>query len=258
MRDSHTARNRSTIFTGHRESAVSPPRVLATRSQSGNNRFGRALNFSLRGLAAMAIGGLLVLSACTPAPPGTGVATPPGSTSSTPGATTPGTSTAAPTTVPAYKPATAKGPAQNVPVPVLPAKAKEFSKEGLIAFAEYWYSTLGYVYETGNSAPMMAVTEPDCKTCAFINEPLGAWYDEGGWIVGGLMTVYSSTSTFSESSSGSYQVNLMVQQSQVSSYASDASLNSKRDPSVAQGDIFVATYANGQWTARTAEPLEGG
>src|SRR6185312_1169890 len=60
-----------------------------------------------------------------------------------------------PTTVAAavYKPATADGPAENVPVPVLPGAATEFTREGLIAFTNYWYSTLGYAYETGLTAP---------------------------------------------------------------------------------------------------------
>jgi hypothetical protein len=38
-----------------------------------------------------------------------------------------------------YKPADAKGRAQNVPVPVKPALADKNTKEGLEAFTKYWY-----------------------------------------------------------------------------------------------------------------------
>ena len=53
-----------------------------------------------------------------------------------------------PTPTAAYKPADAAGPAQNVPVPVLPEVAKTETKEGLEAFARYWFELLSYGYET--------------------------------------------------------------------------------------------------------------
>ncbi|POH73359.1 hypothetical protein CVS27_10615 [Arthrobacter glacialis] len=155
----------------------------------------------------------------------------------------------------AYQPATAEGPAQNVPVPMLPEKAKEFSKEGLIAFAEYWYETLGYVYETGDSAPMMAVTEAGCKTCAFINEPVGELYKTGGWVVGGKMTVHEATSTFQELPDGTYQAVLMIQQTKVSAYSVDKSLTTEHPQHKARANIVVARYLDDQWRAQTAEAL---
>ena len=50
--------------------------------------------------------------------------------------------TATPTPTPVYKPADAKGRAQNVPVPVKPALADKNSKEGVEAFTKYWFSLL--------------------------------------------------------------------------------------------------------------------
>lgn len=255
MRDSHTVRNSSTICTGRGESTSSTPGLFAATRQSGKQRLRRTQGFSRHGLAAMALSGLLILSACTPAPPGTGVATPPGSTSSTTGATTPEPATAAPTTVPAYKPATAKGPAQNVPVPVLPAKAKEFSKEGLIAFAEYWYQTLGYAYETGRVAPMQSVSDPTCPSCARVKTSVEQRYGNGGWLVGGLMVVHESRSTFNQMSDGTYQAVLTIQQGQVSSFNADGSLDSDSGPTIARPDIVIAKYDGGRWTAIKAEHL---
>ena len=208
--------------------------------------------------ATIFVAALLILTGCstTPTPPettstGTNTPTSPGTAASAP-------ATATPSSVAVYQPATANGPAQNVPVPVLPEKAKEFSKEGLLAFAEHWYATLGYLYETGDPGAMMAITDADCKTCSFINEPIGSWYEGGGWIVGGTMVVHSTETSFTATPTGTYQVILVVQQAQVSSYSSDAQLNSARDPSVSQADIFVATFSDGRWIAQTAEPLKKG
>lgn len=205
------------------------------------------------------LAGVLLLPACTtdtmPTSP------PKSASSSTETGINPETSppsTAAPETAAAYQAATASGPAQNVPVPTLPAKAKEFSKDGLLAFAEYWYSTLGYIYETGDPRPMMAITDPECKTCSFVGEPVSSWYEDGGWIVGGKMTVHSAQTSFAATPTDTYQVILMVQQSQVSSFSKDAKLNSEREPSVAQADIFIAIYADDSWIAQTAEPLKKG
>ena len=206
--------------------------------------------------AVIGLAGILILTGCTTdtsptPPPVSSIST---TTSSIPTVTAP-PSTAAPATAAAYQPATANGPAQNVPVRTLPAKAKEFSKDGLLAFAQYWYSTLGYAFETGDPGPMMAITEPDCTTCANINGPVGKWYAKGGWIVGGLMTAHSSTSSFEEDSDGTYQAIVMVQQSPATYYEPDQTLYKAYPPTIARADIVVATFQDGLWRARTAERL---
>lgn len=159
------------------------------------------------------------------------------------------------TAAPVYKPASAQGPAENVPVPVLPEKAKEFSKEGLIAFTEYWYSTLGYAFETGDPKPMMDISGTACKTCGQVGEPVNNWYAEGGWIVGGLMTVHSTTTSFETDPAGHYQVIAMVQQSPGSYYSANQTLYKAYPPTPARADIVLATFANDQWIAQTAEHL---
>lgn len=210
-----------------------------------------------RGFASVVVGllvGLLMLTGCTapagPADPtntGTGHATATESVRQLP----------PPTTVaPAYKPATDQGPAVNVPVPVMPDKAKEFSKEGLVAFSEYWYSTLGYVYETGDSGPMMEVSVVGCKTCAYVNEPIGQLYREGGWIVGGTMTVYESSSEFKANAQGAYQATLMIQQAKVTAFSAEKTITNDYPQRRARANIVVAAYTEGQWQALTAEPLK--
>ncbi|WP_354178499.1 DUF6318 family protein [Arthrobacter sp. UYP6] len=92
----------------------------------------------------------------------TSSASPSGSASPSEAATPTVTPTPTPTAA-AYKPATAEGPAENVPLPVMPELAKEKSKEGLEAFAEYWYSLINYGYETGDPEPLREITGSDCS-----------------------------------------------------------------------------------------------
>ncbi|MDQ0276172.1 hypothetical protein QO003_000475 [Arthrobacter silviterrae] len=199
--------------------------------------------------------GAVLLAGCSSAAPPVAGSGSPGHPPTTAAATA--AATAAPTNppTPAYKPATAAGPAQNVPVPVLPAKAKEFSKEGLEAFAAYWYSTLGYAYETGNVAPMVAVTDPSCKSCAGAQESISARYGDGGWLVGGQMVVHSSTSTFHVTPESTYQAILLIHQQRVISYNADKTVDVDIPAMTPRADIVVASYHDGHWTAQKAEHL---
>ncbi|MFQ4147371.1 DUF6318 family protein [Arthrobacter sp. LAPM80] len=184
-------------------------------------------------------------------------------TASYPSGTTPSVSAAAtthsppPTTAAAYQPATAEGPAQNVPVPVLPEKAKEFSKEGLIAFAEYWYSTLGYAYETGDAGPMMAISGPDCGNCAGAKKSTTSGHSDGKWIVGGLMYVSSTDTSFAPLDDGTFQIIAMVRQDKVQYYKADKELSKDLGTTISAPDILIATYQDNNWIAQKVAHLEG-
>ena len=88
------------------------------------------------------------------------------SASATPGESATPTPTVgtAPSVAP-YNPATAEGPAENVPLPVMPELAKQESKEGLEAFAEYWYMLANYGYETGDLGPIREISGEECLSC---------------------------------------------------------------------------------------------
>src|SRR5438067_5037897 len=105
-----------------------------------------------------------------------------------------GSPTPTPTPTPVYKPADAKGRAENVPVPVLPEDAKAKTKEGLEAFARYWYSTLSYAYETGDMKPLEAITSPTCTTCNSVKQSISSWHADGRWLAGGALVVQGTQS----------------------------------------------------------------
>ncbi|MGN5733330.1 DUF6318 family protein [Arthrobacter psychrochitiniphilus] len=205
-----------------------------------------------RAILGLSVISILILVGCSSAPKE--MAT------SSPGAPTvvgsPPAITSEPAPTPAvYKPATDKGPAENVPVPVLPDKATEFTKDGLIAFAEYWYSTLSYAYETGNVLPMQEISDPTCGSCDRVKNSVEPQYSDGGWLVGGLMVVHQSSSTFHEMSDGSYQAVVTIQQESVTAYDVDGAVDSESGYSIARPDIVIATYSEGKWTALRVEHL---
>jgi hypothetical protein len=127
-------------------------------------------------ISAVAVS-VLALSGCSgggdpqAGPTATAVASPAasGSASATPSATP------TPKPAPVYKPADAKGRAQNVPVPVKPALADKNTKEGLEAFTKYWFSLLNYGYETGDLTPWSALTANSCAFCCTLKTSVSVW-----------------------------------------------------------------------------------
>ena len=140
-------------------------------------------------------------------------------------------------------------------VPVLPDAAKVETKEGLEAFARYWYSTLSYAYETGDIEPLELVSSPTCVSCGRVKEVVQGWNSEGRWLAGGKMIVEGVQTKFIETNPAEYQVVVQVYQDALSYYRADKTLDEKTEPSPASGDIMVASYADGAWRAVTVEHL---
>ena len=198
---------------------------------------------------------LLLVTACT------GGGTTPGPTaapvSSGPPTTASGSSSAAPSSTPSasYKPADASGKALNVPVPELPEAAKAETKEGLEAFARYWYSAITCAYQTGDVGPLERISSASCVSCGRVKEVVQGWHSEGRWLAGGAMLVEGAQSTFIESGPARYQVLIQVRQEALYYYRADKTLEEKAEPSPAIGDIMIATYGAEGWTAVSVEHL---
>lgn len=97
--------------------------------------------------------------------------------------TTPSAETSTTTGIDEYVPASADGPAQNVPVPELPDAAREQTEEGAEATLEYWWDAFGYLYLTGDAAPLTEVSGESCVFCENFVELIPQMYDEQGWFV---------------------------------------------------------------------------
>lgn len=140
----------------------------------------------------------LLLTGCqgatTPSGPpsetGSTTASPTVSTAAPAASATPGTPGSPPASA-VYKPADAKGKAQNVPVPVMPELAQEYSKAGLEAFIGYWYATYSYATETGDLTAWIASTDTTTESGAAYKRAIDANYANDSWLVGGKIDIPS-------------------------------------------------------------------
>ncbi|GKV73185.1 DUF6318 family protein [Pseudarthrobacter sp. NCCP-2145] len=204
--------------------------------------------------AGAAVAAALMLAGCAggaPADPGAVPSTPTGSATSSP----PSTPTPTPTAV--YKPADASGPAQNVPVPVLPEVAKTETKEGAEAFAKYWFSVLSYSYETGDVATFESIEPPACAACQKVKGVIVNWNSEGRWLVGGKLTTPVADTTFEKDEPGNYKVAVQVRQEPLSYMRADGTIARTDPPMPDQGNLLVLAYKNGAWSVTELGSIVG-
>ena len=202
--------------------------------------------------AAVALA-LLPVTACS------GGGTTPGATAApeSSGPTASPTPTATPTPTASYKPADASGKAQNVPVPVLPEAAKAETKEGLEAFARYWFQLLSYGYETGDVSRLVNITSPDCRSCDRAKTVMTGWHEAGRWLVGGKTETPSVSTTFIVAPDGNYQVAIQVSQSALSYYNADGTLHQADPKPEDTGNLMLAVFRDGAWYVNNIQPIVG-
>ena len=204
--------------------------------------------------AAFIVAAGLTLAGCAggaPADPGALSSAPTGSPTSSPSATP------APTPTAVYKPADASGPAQNVPVPVLPEVAKTETKEGAEAFAKYWFSVLSYSYETGEITAFESVEPQSCAACQKVKEVIVNWHSEGRWLVGGRLTTPVADTTFVKDQGGKYKVAVQVHQEPLSYMRADGT-TARTDPQAPdQGNLLLLAYENGAWSVTELGSIVG-
>ncbi|WP_396020498.1 DUF6318 family protein [Arthrobacter sp. ISL-48] len=165
--------------------------------------------------------------------------------------------TSTPTPTAAYRPASASGPAENVPVPVLPEVAKTETKEGLEAFTRYWFELLSYGYETGDVTQVSAITSPSCAMCEQAREVQMGWHQDGRWLGGGKVTTPTVSTTFRVAADGNYQVAVQVSQEPLSYYNADGTIDSTEPRPANSGSLMLAVYKDGAWFVNTIEPIAG-
>lgn len=204
---------------------------------------------------AAVLAALLFTSACTGVNAGQGA--PSAATSQSPSASASATASATPTPTASYKPADASGKAQNVPVPVLPEVAKTETKEGLEAFARYWFELLSYGYETGDVDRLESLTDPGCEPCSKATSVIGAWHSEGRWIVGGKVTTPSVSTTFEDVGDSTYQVAVQAQQTPLTYVRADGTV-ARTDPQPDDtGNLLLVAFKNGTWSLKDVGRIIG-
>ncbi|MGO4652078.1 DUF6318 family protein [Arthrobacter sp. 2RAF22] len=196
---------------------------------------------SARFFMIVSLGTALTLTAC-------GNTTQPQSASPTDSASASASVTGAPspTSTAVYKPADAKGKAENVPVPVLPEAAKANTKEGVEAFARYWFQALSYAYETGDTEHWSPKTASQCVFRASLKKGLDSGYSKGRWLVGGKMTTPSIRALY-KPDAPSQQVEIQTIQDQIDYFEADGSISQPPTPPSNSATVMIAVFESDAW-----------
>ena len=175
------------------------------------------------------------------------------------GSPSPPSATASPSPTPPakYKPASAEGPAENVPLPVMPAEAKVESKEGLEAFARYWYELVNYGFETGDAEPIRAISGPDCAVCRNFYQMLESGYSQEDWIAGGQIDVQGVHSDYVRTQEGRYQVLIQNVQEPLDYYGPPGLYGTREGYAQSAVQMIEARYGASGWYAELVVTIDG-
>jgi hypothetical protein len=138
---------------------------------------------------------------------------------------------------------------------VLPEEAKKETKEGLEAFARYWYSALSYAFETGDLSQWSDVTATECVFCNNIRAGTETGYKLGRWQVGGRLSVPSVEPRFT-AGAASQQVIVQVIQEETQYFKADGSVGRNPEPASNSASVVVARYGDGRWTVSDLHLLQ--
>lgn len=193
-------------------------------------------------LSTLALAGTLGLTAC-----GAGTSGP--EAQGTPSAGASGTP--APDARPT--PASSTGPARNLPKPELPAAAKENTEAGFKAFTQYWFDTVTYALETGDTGPLKAVSKADCKICNGYLRRADQVATGNGWNIGPRWTVEDFTSTLKLDPLGQAVGYFLIRESAASKYASNGSMTESQAPiSDDEPKAIYAVHDGHRWVTSQA------
>lgn len=147
---------------------------------------------------------------------------------------------------PAYKPASPSGPAQNVRVPVLPVSATTETQEGMETFVRYWFATLDYAYQTGNTGPVEAVSGPDCSFCNGLIENIRTAWMGDRWISGGRIMTPAVTAIAVPGEP--WLATVQVIQGTVKLHRPDGTLFQEPTKATNSGSRALASFGTDGWT----------
>ncbi|MFK4297951.1 hypothetical protein ABH924_003109 [Arthrobacter sp. GAS37] len=175
--------------------------------------------------------------------------------SATPTGSATATATPSPSPTAVYKPADAKGKAENVPIPALPEAAKANSKEGVEAFAAHWFRVMSYAYETGDVGPLGKVTGANCEMCDGVKRVVPKAYTGDRWISGGLISTPSVSTTFKPQPDQSIPVVVQVIQDKIHYWSPDGTEYRQPTEATNTGNVAFVRFIEGAWRLDAVNPL---
>ncbi|BCW47241.1 hypothetical protein StoSoilB5_44250 [Arthrobacter sp. StoSoilB5] len=145
-----------------------------------------------------------------------------------------------------YKPADAKGKAENVPVPVMPEVAKENTKEGLAAFIRYWYEQLNYSYQSGETGTLQSLSAPTCTLCTSLRDGIEDGWSEGRWVAGAGIRSAAVEIEFNSESSSQMAIIQVIQEA-IEIRNADGSLYQDPTPATNSASRAALEFADERW-----------
>ncbi|MEB7504685.1 DUF6318 family protein [Arthrobacter koreensis] len=131
----------------------------------------------------------------------------------------------------------------------MPEEAKVESKEGLIAFARYWYELVNYGYETGDLEPIKAVSGDSCTDCNRYFDVVERGYRDDDWIAGAMIDFRSVHSDYVLTPNNLYQVLIQFTQEPIEFFGPDGEeygVDPGSEAPVVQ--ILEASFQDKAWT----------
>lgn len=197
------------------------------------------------GTASATVAALLLLTGCQGGSSPSETSSTTASPTSSPAATSvPASASATPAAV--YKPADAKGRAENVPIPVMPELAKENSKEGLEAFIRYWYATYSYATETGDLQLWEASTDTTTESGVAYKRAIDANYADGRWLVGGRIST-PTIEVLWQNGADSQVAKVQVVQAEIQYLRADGTVAPRISEASNTAEAVKVTFRNGFW-----------
>lgn len=159
-----------------------------------------------------------------------------------------------------YVPASADGPAKNVPKPVMPEEMKEETPEGAKAAVQYWWDTVTYLQRTGDLEPLREVSSDECDFCHDYALDVVDHYEDGGWHTGMEVDVTSALTGVHDTNKRILQVTTLLDTSEAQVFDKNG-LEDKEQGAKAYTDDPWVTYVQfdseaGHWRA-TQVSFEG-
>lgn len=205
-------------------------------------------------LSVLAAGLGLLLAGCdesggpspdeSPADPASAVAT-----SESPGSESTGGDGESPGGEGEYVPASADGPAQNVPKPEKPALADEESYEGAQAFLDYLADARAYAWQTGDTTLIREITSDACAECFEEYDEIDTLYDDGGWASSGRDEIRIIDEDMPVNSYGFPSPRAEVGYEGMTTWTSDGQISERFAAVEAEGNILHVhmDYVEGEW-----------
>lgn len=155
-----------------------------------------------------------------------------------------------------YMPASADGPAQNVPKPTKPPKADEESVEGAQAFLDYLSDARAYAQQTGDTSIARELTAQECESCMNLYKTIDDLYRSGGWASRGHEKITILSQDLPVDSYGFYAPKAKITAETLTSWDSTGEViqESTAEQASEERVIVHLDYRDGEWSYLIASP----